>query len=474
MRIQYLIVAATAALSLAACAPRVSFSSSDGERPRVMVLTDAEIDDQCSMVRFLLSSNEFEVEGIVTTSSQFHWEGHAWAGNEWLSPFLAAYREVYPNLILHDRNYPEPDYLESVSVLGNIKAESEMEEVTPGSELIVKVLLDEQDSRPIWFQAWGGMNTLARALKTIEEQHPAKMDYVASKLRFFFIWEQDNTYQDYILPVWGKYNIPTILSDQFWSIAYDWRRLLPEDKKPYFQPEWIKENILNGHGALCDIYRARDGRFPSEGDSPSFLYNIRVGLNNGMDHPEWGSWGGRYDLARACTYADPAPIEDPEWKVPEGRYNPGLAWAGQHRGVSQDIVLKYYYPLTRWADAFQNDFAARAEWCVKPYAEANHAPVVVVAGEQERTVKAGETLKLSASKSKDPDGDTLTYSWWQYVEAGTCRESVQITGADTPKASVTVPAGVAAGQTIHLICEVKDSGSPQLTRYARVVLTVAE
>ena len=40
-----------------------TFSSADGEKPRVMVLTDAEIDDQLSMVRFLLSSNEYEVEG---------------------------------------------------------------------------------------------------------------------------------------------------------------------------------------------------------------------------------------------------------------------------------------------------------------------------------------------------------------------------------------------------------------------------
>lgn len=105
-----------------------SFSSAEGEKPRVMVLTDAEIDDQLSMVRFLLSSNEYEVEGIVTTSSQFHWEGHAWAGNEWLEPFLAAYREVYPNLVKHDASYPAPDYLESVSMLGNTKGEGEMED----------------------------------------------------------------------------------------------------------------------------------------------------------------------------------------------------------------------------------------------------------------------------------------------------------------------------------------------------------
>jgi hypothetical protein len=63
--------------------------------------------------------------------------------------------------------------------LGNVKAEGEMEEVTAGSQLIVKVLLDGSDDRPIWLQAWGGMNTISRALKTIEQEHPERMDEVA-------------------------------------------------------------------------------------------------------------------------------------------------------------------------------------------------------------------------------------------------------------------------------------------------------
>src|SRR3954451_24417343 len=41
------------------------------ERPRVLVLTDIgnEPDDSQSMVRFLLYSNEFDVEGLVATTS---------------------------------------------------------------------------------------------------------------------------------------------------------------------------------------------------------------------------------------------------------------------------------------------------------------------------------------------------------------------------------------------------------------------
>ena len=45
-------------------------------KPRVVVLTDAEIDDECSIVRFLLYANDFNIEGIITTSSQYHAHGH--------------------------------------------------------------------------------------------------------------------------------------------------------------------------------------------------------------------------------------------------------------------------------------------------------------------------------------------------------------------------------------------------------------
>lgn len=93
--------------------------------------------------------------GIITSSSQYHWQGHKWAGDDWAFPYLDAYGKVYPNLIRHDKDYPSPDYLRERTVLGNVKAEGEMDEVTPGSELIVKVLLDETDSCPVWLQAWG-------------------------------------------------------------------------------------------------------------------------------------------------------------------------------------------------------------------------------------------------------------------------------------------------------------------------------
>ena len=109
------------AAALGACA-----TAAATDKPRVIATTDGEIDDECSMVRFLLYANEWDVEGIITSSSQYHWQGHKWAGDNWMEPYLKAYAEVYPNLIKHDPRYPTPEYLRARTLLGNVKAEGEM------------------------------------------------------------------------------------------------------------------------------------------------------------------------------------------------------------------------------------------------------------------------------------------------------------------------------------------------------------
>lgn len=77
-----------------------------------------------------------------------------------------------------------------------------------------------------------------------------------------------------------------------------------------------------------------------------------------------------------------------------------------------------------------------------------------------------------SSEAVDPDRDQLEYLWWQYSEAGTCPVSVDILGAETKEAILLVPQNAEKGQTIHIVLEVKDQGSPPLTRFARVIVTV--
>jgi hypothetical protein len=455
---------------------------SQSSKPRIIVTSDGEIDDECSMVRFLLYANEWDIEGIITSSSQYHWHGHNWAGDDWLDPYLEAYEKVYPNLTKHSKDYPNPEYLKSISFLGNVETEGEMDSITAGSQHIVKVLLDDTDDEPIWLQAWGGTNTIARALKTIEEEHPEKMEYVANKLRLFLIWEQDSTYQSYIRPHWGKFNILTIISDQFEAIAYRWKNIQPEHLQPYFAGRWMKENILTDHGALCSLYKAHnggeegfdEGDFRSEGDSPAFTHSIITGLRS-IESPSYGGWGGRYVNVRENIWLDPVPVEG--YKYPEGRWYATTAWGLKkyNEGAStfnNEQYKEYFKPMWRWSEALQNDFAARADWCVQSFDEANHPPVVKLTNKLDITAKPGKKIKLSAKGTSDPDGDKLSYSWWQYQEADTYEGNIDIADAQNQSASFTVPEDAKSGESIHVICEVTDQGTPKLTRYQRVIIKV--
>lgn len=82
----------------------------------------------------------------------------------------------------------------------------------------------------------------------------------------------------------------------------------------------------------------------------------------------------------------------------------------------------------------------------------------------------GESIRLSAAESSDPDGDALTFGWAAYPEVSTHRGVL----ASQAEGSVLVfeAPPVTAPETIHRIVAVTDRGSPPLTRYQRIVCTV--
>ena len=83
------------------------------ERPRVLVLTDIENepDDAMSMVRFLVYGNQWEIEGLVATTSIHQKDRTApWRIRE----IVEAYGKVRDNLLLHEPGFPTTNYLLSV------------------------------------------------------------------------------------------------------------------------------------------------------------------------------------------------------------------------------------------------------------------------------------------------------------------------------------------------------------------------
>ena len=432
----------------------VSLSSTADEIPgkqeakaRVIATTDGEVDDRCSMIRFLLYVKEWDVLGLIHSSSKYHWigdESHPaknWAPVIWLDRQLDAYEEVYPKLKKHDPEYPSAEYLRSQVFVGNIAFEGDMVAPTPGSNRIVEVLLEPDDSA-VWLQAWGGSNTIARALRTIKEEYPERVEEVTQKARIYLITEQDNTLKTYIRPEWPGIQVLRSGGPSFGAIAYHWQKIQPEDIRSYFDREWMRENILENHGPLCAMYEAKEGRFRSEGDTPAFLHVINTGLRS-PEHPSYGGWGGRFALANNV------------WKSVD------------REGGSPHSIL-------RWAKAFQNDWGARADWCVMDYDKANHAPQVTLSHAHDLVGRPGERLELDAGDPTDPDGDTLSFNWWLYAEGGTYGGPVAIEGVHKPDATLPIPNDAAPGDTLHAIFTATDSGDPPLTRYSRVIIEVKE
>ncbi len=138
--------------------------------------------------------------------------------------------------------------------------------------------------------------------------------------------------------------------------------------------------------------------------------------------------------------------------------------------------------IWRWREAYQNDFAARMDWTIKPYEQANHPPKPKLDHANRLTAKPGDRVDLSAEATTDSDGDAVSYKWFFYGEAGTFTMATprtgvpfEIEGFDRPKASFTVPTSrvMPPGTgTMHIILVVADHGTPPLTRYQCVLVEV--
>ena len=87
------------------------------ERPRVLVLTDIsnEPDDEESLVRFLVYANEYDVEGLVATTSTWL---HVKPREDLIRRHIAAYGQVRDNLAKHAPGYPTPEQLLAVTCTG--------------------------------------------------------------------------------------------------------------------------------------------------------------------------------------------------------------------------------------------------------------------------------------------------------------------------------------------------------------------
>jgi hypothetical protein len=440
-------------------------------KKRVLVLTDIENepDDTQSLIRFLTYSNQWDVEGLVATTS-VHQKNKIAVSK--IKEIVTAYGKVRQNLLLHEKGYPETEYL-----LGITKAsypEFGMNAVgkgkdSEGSDWIISVV-DKKDDRPVWIPVWGGANCLAQALwKVSMTRSPEELKKFISKIRVYTISDQDDTgpwirktFPELFFVTSPGYHAAGAYHYATWSgISGDkfHGRFSGGDFEMVDNP-WLDENVRN-HGPLGAEYPFT--KFLMEGDTPSFLGLINNGLND-PEKPNYGGWGGRYEYYTPRTQkwfyeAETRPI----WT---DAVDEVLGKDGSYHTGNKPTIW-------RWRPAFQNDFAARMDWTIKGYKEANHPPVAVLKHSNFLMAKSGEKINLSGEGSKDPDGNTLSFKWMHYAEAGSYPYKEPLAIADLNAISTTLVAPkVTKPETIHIILSVTDNGTPALTRYQRVIVTV--
>jgi hypothetical protein len=308
----------------------------------------------------------------------------------------------------------------------------------------------DSDPRPVHVPCWGGANTVAFALWRLKQDHPNEFAAAAARLRVYGItYNLTDKAQDCGY-VWIIENMPEvkIYTAATWAGTYSYDSVdgkrgrdskNPDDVQDYFDDPWMDENIKNNHGPLGAYYPQT---YTSEGDTPSFLPLIDNGLMGHLDYT-LGGWGGRAQIA-----------------------------SGNHMEDAENEDIDKWAAVYRWSIASQNDWAARADWCVTSnYSGANHNPIAKVTGGTNISGDAGATVPLDASETTDPDGNGMTFKWWQYHEADSADAQVTISNADAQTgASFTAPNE--SGKQVQIILEVTDNGTPPLTHYQRLFVNI--
>ena len=471
---RHLTIIALSLLLLTSFVSITAFAQAD-KKLRVLVLTDIEADpdDTQSLIRFLTYSNQWDVEGLIATTS-IHQKTRV--APESILKVLDAYKKIQPNLLKHEPGYPAYEVLKAKVKKG--PALYGMEGVgegkdSEGSEWIIKVL-EKNDNRPVWISVWGGPNTLAQALWKIRQTKKAEdAEKLYKKIRIYTISDQDDS------GPWIRKNYPGIFfvvtpgynyTKATWlGIAFP----LAGSNTEVVSNDWLAKNIQQGHGPLGAEYP--DVAYGMEGDTPAFLNLIMNGLN-APEHPNIGGWGGRYEFyLPQFEDSNTGMFKRENWPKDEPETRP--IWTNANDSVVSPIDKKSYIgnreTIWRWRVEFQNDFAARMLWTTKNFNECNHPPIPKLAHSDHLTVKSGEQFHLNAAGTVDPDGDSMSYLWFQYREAGTYYGNVS-TRPYSPNLydlPVTAPV-VDSVQTVHFILKVTDKGMPPLTRYKRVIVTV--
>lgn len=460
-------------------------------QPRILITTDLEVDDMNGVLLSLMYADHYDLAGIVWTAGMFHFSGDGGKHTlgqitpnfrcnaqhcehrvktpadlteyrpvdpTWLGRVLDYYEEDYKLLSKNNPNYPTPEYVRSITKVGNIEFEGDYRFETEGSNFIVDIIMDD-DMRPLYIQHWGGINTTVRALYTIYEKYHGTPEWdavlakVVAKVRIGGSGEDNcraDSGIDKMFPGLqnGGYGMGFFSYGSFFAASKNGRRPAADELQPYLHKEWIMDAYKVDHGKLMEeIWLMGEGRALY---GEPIIYNY--GLITTMDWAKSAELG--WGPANLSTY-------------PRADYEP-FDWGFCQFGCASFIDIGLRKDVqnrnNRFTIIMWEELAARADWAICEPQDCNHAPIVD-GGQLDYEAAPGEKVALEGS-AKDPDGDRLTAVWW------TPTEGVALAAEAGWSTEVTVPADAKAGDRIVVNLEVRDNAVRPMTRFAQYVVTV--
>ena len=294
-----------------------------GNRYRVIISTDiggGDEDDIQSMVHFLLYSDLFDTEGIISSPPQKGRKAD-------ILEVIDKYEKDYPNLNTHSDKYPEPNYLRSIAKQGAINPAPQKGYSSPteGSKWIIHCA-KKKKPRPLYVLVWGAITDIAQALHNNPE--------IKKKIRVYFIasWnqKQDQNAFKYIdknhKDLWLIHNNSTFRG---WYTGGN-------QKGDLGNRSFVDKHVKH-HGALGKYFVPLKNGSIKMGDTPSYAFLLR-GIH---DDPAKESWGGRFIKRK----------DRPNWWIDDP--NPALAERG-HPGAKT---------VNKWRRQYLRDWQKRMDRC---------------------------------------------------------------------------------------------------------------
>jgi hypothetical protein len=246
-------------------------------KPRIIISTDiggTDPDDNQSMIHFLMYSNMFQTEGLISSPS------YGSGNKQEILDLIDLYEKDLPSLKQHLQGYPSPDALRAVCKQGRQGGAPfrGYSTATEGSNWIIKCA-KEESSQPLWVLVWGGLDDLAQALHDAPE--------IQSKIKVYWIGGPNKKWSVNSYAYIAK-NFPDL-----WFIECN------SSYHGFFADKAETDSLKNGnyydsyiHGSGYlgkDFKKYYDGMIKM-GDTPSLLYMMDGDPNN----PSKESWGGSF------------------------------------------------------------------------------------------------------------------------------------------------------------------------------------